>query len=253
MPHLAIECSSLACSVSLLDRAKVIQSLALDGKTGSLQGLALLIQNILSPKSDVVAPPFLLSVTAGPGSFTGLRVGLATAKSLAYAWDIPVIPVDTLHAIALRTAKEFSMEGREYWLVTVMNAFRKQVFAAAWQVDAKGLLTRRKCSQVVDAAQWIADPWESLAVPIVNKFRDHLGSDNPTIRISGPGLKCYRPAESERSSIVDSQLWEPRSVEVGEIGWEKFSRGEISNSLTLAANYLRQSAAEEFKRTRDSS
>lgn len=253
MRHLAIECSAIGGSVSLLDGPNEVRSLSLESNVGSIQGLAALTQKLLTSDGAVTVPPTLISVTTGPGSFTGIRVGLATVKSLAFAWKIPVVSVDTLHAIARRIANASANARQPFHLVTVINAFRKQVFAAGWQVVPGGCMHQKRLSQVVDASRWVEDPWGSLSqfaeAPLysTSTVSAEANCSNQPVYVSGPGLRNYTPATAARCELVLPELWEPRSQEVGQIGWEKLLRGEVSSAISLAANYLRSSAAEEKK------
>ena len=99
----------------------------------------------------------------------------------------------------------------------------------------------------------MAEPWESLAASAVTENdQDSIGG-GLCIRIAGTGLRNYLPSEAANCEVVSHELWEPRSIEVGQIGWEKFLRGEFSSATSLAANYIRHSAAEEKKRVGDNS
>ena len=100
MTNLAIECSGTAGSVALFDGENPICYSDLDTSFSSVRTLAGEIERVMRGQPK----PSFISVTNGPGSFTGLRVGLTTAKMLALAWNVPVMPVDTLQAIALRAS-----------------------------------------------------------------------------------------------------------------------------------------------------
>ena len=141
MTNLAIECSGTAGSVALFDGDARIAYADLDPAIGSVRSLAGAIEAIVRERET----PKFLSVTNGPGSFTGLRVGLTTAKMLALAWGIPVVPVDTLQAVALRAHQVVCGEQKTHTcqstlFVSVINAFRGQVFANAVRFDQAGRL-----------------------------------------------------------------------------------------------------------------
>ena len=134
MTNLAIECSGTAGSVALFDGETPICYTPLDASFSSVCTLASEIERIIRGRTK----PSVISVTNGPGSFTGLRVGLTTAKMLGLAWDIPIVPVDTLQAIALRAHEAEPQSQAVDAVLAFMNAFRGQVFANAVQFVEPG-------------------------------------------------------------------------------------------------------------------
>lgn len=257
MLHLAIECSGTAGSVAVFDGVRQLAYQALPDDASSVQRLAPTIDTSL--KSLGIAAPGLISVTSGPGSFTGLRVGMATAKMLSMAWDCPIVGVDSLATISLRTSAEVCSAGQPAIIFAVMNAFRKQVFAAAWyrcphdsadqacQAELKLLAN----SQILDATTWMDSGGESLqlepqtAWPAAPSF------------VSGPGLRQYpwaqatapfphvTPGNYPGNTIVPSEYWHPRAIEVAKLGWAAYRDGQSLTADRLTANYIRASAAEE--------
>ena len=238
MTNLAIECSGTAGSVALFDGDVRIAYADLDSKVGSVRSLAGAIDTVVRSAGR----PKFVSVTNGPGSFTGLRVGLTTAKMLAMAWKIPVVPVDTLQAIALRArlAKEqnqASAESPDAIFIAVLNAFRGQVFASALQFDQIGRLSVLARSTVLDAELWRQDPAASLGVS-GSPF-----SDCPKF-VSGPGLSSYA-VSCPNVCVVDAELWQPTATEVAALGNRVFAASGGTTAALLQPNYIRASAAEE--------
>jgi tRNA threonylcarbamoyladenosine biosynthesis protein TsaB len=76
----------------------------------------------------------LIAVGVGPGTFTGLRIGIATARALAQALSIPIVGVSTLQSLALNALARPEGDGVET-VTAVLDARRKEVFAAAWRID----------------------------------------------------------------------------------------------------------------------
>ena len=248
MRHLAIECSGFGGSVSLFSGDVEVISQELPQDRGSVQSLAPAILNIFQNESIEPQSLSFLSVTSGPGSFTGLRVGLTTAKMLAFAWRLPIVGVDTLECLARRAALQHPQSSG--LVVPIINAFRKQVFAGAWQFNGDGCLSLRIPSRVVDADTWLHAPWRSL----MDDAADLHSPESQPLLVTGPGLRQYTPracaAELPRWQISPESTWDPRSIEVALIGLEKFHRGETNTAENLSANYVRQSAAEEVRQAR---
>lgn len=258
--HLAIECSGLGGSIALLRGSELVDQRSLPEELSSVQCLASCIRESLS---TATARPDFLSVTAGPGSFTSLRVGLATAKMLGYAWGVPIAGVDSLHAIAMRAFREPASDATaEKLIIPVMNAFRKQVFSAVYLTQPGGLKTLTE-ALVVDAPAWLADP---LGTMTGNRKSDESLKSSLLVGaveigryvsnkqlVTGPGLKTYpivesAQLESDQLVLAPESLWQPAAVDVGRIGWELFLSGKAVTSSDLQPNYVRQSAAEEAMR-----
>lgn len=236
MKNLAIECSGTAGSVALFEDQQLMYFAELSPNLGSVQTLA----PVLSELVTHFGSPDLISVTVGPGSFTGLRVGLSTAKALAFAWKLPVAGVDSLKASALRVAALTPPPDAR--ILPVINAFRGQLFAAAYiidgtaQIDNTVRLNAIAQSQVVDASRWSQDPLATLGLD--------ADSGRP-LYITGPGLRNIQFSEPWRVHQAPESAWHPTAVEVGQLGWDCLRCGNVSDADSLQPNYLRASAAEE--------
>lgn len=235
MTNLAIECSGTAGSVGLFDSGNPICYSDLDTSFSSVRTLAREIERILHGQNK----PDLISVTNGPGSFTGLRVGLTTAKMLAMAWNIPVVPVDTLQAIALRARGVLPHAQSTAPILAVINAFRGQVFATAVQFLDARVPQVLSPSCVLDSAAWSTNPLDALACDV----------KATTVFVSGPGLKQYPLANNFNGGVhIESlpiEVWNPTATEVSHLGQIGFDVGLAKNAYTLEPNYIRASAAEE--------
>ena len=227
--------------MAVLEGARCLAESPLPADVSSIQALAPTIARLLreagSSKIECV------SITNGPGSFTSLRVGLATAQMLGFAWQIPVVPICSLRAIAFRASEQLRVEPARggVWVVAVLNAFRKQVFAASWWCCKSAGMQPIAVPQVVDADVWISHPLESLQ----RSSGDDDGDGE--VLITGPGLEIYRP-ETAGVRLAPADLWWPRAADVGQLGWQALQRGEFLEPAELRANYVRTSAAEEKMR-----
>ncbi len=271
MFQLAIECSGQTGSVAVLDCQMVVAAIELPPQVGSVQSLAPAIAKILSDTGlrglavGEKQPIEWISVTCGPGSFTGLRAGLATAKMLAWAWGIPVVPVDTLHVIAAQVAgdadnstaerratlnstaeRRTTLERRTIVVVPVLNAFRKQVFTAAWRIPAAGPASQLAPPQVLDASLWQAAPLAAqIGLPAGRSTEEIAIEKDVEVVVAGPGLRTYQPLPECAVHMADESLWEPTAAWVGKLGWLGFQLGQAVTAEDLLPNYVRRSAAEE--------
>lgn len=273
MIHLAIECSGMHGSVAILRGIELLECRLLPHDRSSVQSMALQIQCLLEQTGQ---SPEFISVTHGPGSFTGLRVGLTTAKMLGLAWNVPIVAVDTLEVMAEQVAGFYS--GEPALVVPVLNAFRRQVFVGGWlscepqdELHRAAGFRQVALSQVVDATAWAASPCPpqaslstsevpgqevimstavNLPNPDLTPHNCNRNSFDPCkkIVVVGPGLLNYRPAQRCCHCNLPVEVIEdihPLASAVGLVGWRKHQLGCVESALTLSANYVRASAAEE--------
>lgn len=172
--------------------------------------------------------PQFVSIADGPGSFTGLRIGVATAKTLSYALDLPLVAVDALAAIAAATLHKHPGAPS---LCVATDAYRGQVFVGTF--EAAELLPS------VDSvpADWTAHP-PSVKVLSGPEWNQLLGNLPSHTRFAGD-LKPLRDRIHDR---LDRDC---DAVGVGLLGIRAAARGAFVDPLGLVPRYLRMSAAEE--------
>ncbi|MDR0957760.1 MAG: tRNA (adenosine(37)-N6)-threonylcarbamoyltransferase complex dimerization subunit type 1 TsaB [Clostridiales bacterium] len=119
---LAIDASGTACSVAVSDGGKIIGEIFADFKKDHSVSLMPAIDSLLVRLETNISEMDYIAATSGPGSFTGVRIGAATAKGLAYASGKKIIPVSSLDALASNISGEF--------VVPVMDARRGEVYCA---------------------------------------------------------------------------------------------------------------------------
>ena len=162
----------------------------------------------------------LVAVTTGPGSFTGLRIGVTFAKVFAYAVGCQVLGVNTLEVIASRAPREASA----FWVV--LDAQRQQLFAAAFARFERGELVSSQPTHVVDVEAWL----ENLS---------------PGNTVTGPALAKLRARLPAEVRALDAGLWQPTAEAVGTLAWKSYSAGRRDDVFTLVPQYFRRTAAEE--------
>lgn len=264
MLTLSIECSGTAGSIALHNNLPQfaepdeIAYLELKDGIGSVQTLAPAINELVQVYlTGSPGQPDQIAVTMGPGSFTGLRVGLSTAKMLSFAWQIPLVGVDTLHAIALRAAEAVASSAQPELSSTiflpVINAFRGQVFTCAIRfVELQGVPSARKRlrverlsqSVVIDAKLWCNAPLQSLRESLPTEL--HF-TETRTI-LCGPGLEVFQ-ANDPQCETLPSSLWQPTAREVYRVALDSANVCQLSSAEQLMPNYIRASAAEEKMKT----
>jgi tRNA threonylcarbamoyladenosine biosynthesis protein TsaB len=221
MRILALETVDSTGSVAALEDQRVIAEQPLDARQRSAQSLAPGIAQLLERVGWRAADVELVAVATGPGSFTGLRIGVTTAKVFAYAVGCQVIGVHTLLAIASRApadAGPFSV---------VLDAQRNELFVADFSRRADGELVEQDTTRVVACQAWV----ESLPAGAV---------------VTGPGLaKITEQVLTKDMVVLDPALWAPTAGVVGAVGWRLFSAGQRTEVFDLLPQYFRRTAAEE--------
>lgn len=249
MRNLAIECSGLSTGVALSDGGHPLVVRNLPANLSSVRSLAATLEDLCAESDIRHNLPQFISVSIGPGSFTSLRVGLATAKMLAMAWDIPLAGVDTLQVIAHQIEVHSPADASPIrYVVPLLNAFRRQVFVAAWRFEAASDPVCVVASTVVDAADWIERPLDALQQKSV-QLRSRLANDPidppPQWVVAGPGLKDYPPKNWTHLQAANADCWLPRVETVARLGWKQFVDGQVCSAIDLLPKYVRASAAEE--------
>lgn len=191
------------------------------------------LQRCLDASSASYGALDAFAVATGPGSFTGVRVGLATVKALAEAFRKPIAGISRLLAIATTAA------GDEEWIASVADAGRGELFGALYRSGKEG--------PALHGSEMVGPPSElvsevSRVVPQGGVRWGALDAD----------ALLGAPAWNSRARHGDAlQLVEPVLAPVlGRIGYERFRHGELTDALHLDANYVRRSDAERFWKAR---
>ena len=219
---LAFETSAKAASVALFDGETLLgESYQNTGLTHS-QTLMVMAQDLISQCGHTPAEITHTAVAAGPGSFTGVRIGVAAAKGFAWGKEIPCYGVSTLEAMAL---------GLGVWegtVVCAMDARRSQVYNATFEAK-NGELTRIREDRAISLADLEAD-LQSVQSPI------YLVGDGAAL--------CKRTITGLNLILPPQWRQHQRAVGVGLAAIAAINRGEAGDAATLSPNYLRLSQAE---------
>jgi tRNA threonylcarbamoyladenosine biosynthesis protein TsaB len=220
---LAIESSGRHGSIALLsgdvECADVVSQIALGGEERTAQILAPRIRSMLRESNWSSTSVDLVAVAVGPGSFTGLRIGVTTAKKIAYAANTALIGVNTLEAIAAQAPTD---EGR---LWAVLDAQRQELFAASFDQSSAGLTIQCQ-THIITVDSWLAalQPGDRVSGPALGRIGSHLPS----------GVHS-----------LSEDLWQPMATSIGRLAWKKFQTGHRDDLWQLLPQYYRSSAAEE--------
>ena len=175
-----------------------------------------------------------IAVTTGPGSFTGLRIGLATAKGLALARSKPLIGIPTLDAIA------HNVSWRPDLICPILNARKGEVYAAFYQ---GGTYSARRLTD------YLALSPDNL-IKMAHQLMEETGCRSVTVL--GDGVNEYRPVLIDslgEALISPPEYWLPRVSAVGNLAVGRWLSGQLDDLFSLIPTYVRQSEA-EIKRAR---
>ena len=221
---LAFETSAKAGSVALMDEKKLLgESYQNTGLTHS-QTLMTMAQDLLescgyAPK-DVTA----VAVAAGPGSFTGVRIGVAAAKGYAWGGELPCYGVSTLEAMASQLG---IWQG---YVCPVMDARRSQVYNALFHVECG------KCTRIR----------EDRAISLGDLGEELQNLQEPIFLVGDGSILCYNTLLERVPRLVLplEHRMHQRACGVALVAREMILRGEEADPAALTPNYLRLSQAE---------
>ena len=212
---LGIETSTRAAGVALVSDEKILAEISQESKLYHSENLLPQIEQVLNiakvEKVDAVA------VSIGPGSFTGLRIGLAAAKALAYAWKVPIIGVPTLHALAYH----FPLTSAT--VMTLIDAQKNSAYVQSFKNAAPiDEVTVKPIAEILTAAGELGEV--ILCGDVLNKIK------------SLPDNVTFAP--------INSRM--PRAVNVAICGKILLDAGKVGNVMDMEPLYLRRSEAEEL-------
>ena len=221
---LALETSGRIGSIALLrataDGVGLVEERTLPASERTARSLLPSVQSLLADHSWKAADLELVATTTGPGSFTGLRIGVVAAKTLSYALGAKLVGVHTLAAMAAN----IDVQPRPVW--TILDAQREELFVARFE-------------QGVDLAAVAAPPTEILSIA------DWLARLQPGDVVAGPPLTKLRERVPAGVDVIDEALWHPSAAATGRLAIELAGRGVTTPPLELVPHYYRKSAAEE--------
>lgn len=233
MRILAIETSDKTGSVAAMADGNLLAELILDHTQRSAQSLAPAMQTLLKQVGWLPNDVQLVAVSIGPGSFTGLRVGVTAAKVFAYAVNAEVLAVSTLEVIAANaqggTAGLPSSVVAPSPISVVIDAQRGELVVQTFVFQPDGFPEAIGPEELLDADTWLA----------------RLDSQSPNQVVTGPGLARLVDRLPPAVQSLDPALWQPRAAVVGRLAIRYHAQGRRDDLWKLVPHYYRRSAAEE--------
>lgn len=218
---LGIETSGRCGSIALCCGDECLAERSLE-RTGRRHARTLVteVDDVLRQSAVTARDCHLVAVSIGPGSFTGLRVGVVFAKTFAYATGASITAVDTLQCVAQVCPAEVSH------VYAIANAQRNELFVGDYVREEGDWWVRQGDITIEDADVWCAQ----------------RSSDDV---VTGPGVEKIEERLSSRCRLLESSDREPRASIVALLGARHLLAGQLSDAWSLEPFYLRRSAAEE--------
>ena len=219
---LALDSTAVVASVALCrDNTPIAAFTVKNGNTHS-ETLLPMVESVLKCAGYTVDDVDLFACSVGPGSFTGVRIGVSTVKGLAFGKNKPCVAVSTLEALAENLVPQSGI------LCPVMNARRGQVYNALFRYENGEL--RRLC--------------EDRAIAAVDLEAELLMLGEP-VSLSGDGVdEISRLCHEIAPECISEHLVDQNAVSVAKCACRAYSRGEVCTDATLSPIYLRLPQAE---------
>ena len=231
MKILAFETSAKAASVALLDQGKLLGECYQNTGMTHSQTLMVMAEDLLKTAGLTAQDVDAVAVAAGPGSFTGVRIGVAAAKGLAWGRQIPCYGVSTLESMAR------NLGVWQGYVVPAMDARRSQVYTAIFHAE-KGMLTRLE---------------EDMAISL-EELKEKIKNFAEPVFLVGDGANlCYNTLLEEVTGLVlpPEHRMHQRAAGVALAAQVLIGAGEPGNGAELTPNYLRLSQAERERAARE--
>ena len=231
MKILAFETSAKAASVALMENGKLLgESYQNTGLTHS-QTLMVMAEDLLKTCNLTAKDVNAVAVAAGPGSFTGVRIGVAAAKGFAWGGELPCYGVSTLEAMAR------NLGVYQGYVIPAMDARRNQVYTAIFYAE-NGRLNRLEEDMAISLAE--------LGGKIKN-FQENI------FLVGDGAVLCYNTLLEEVPGLVlpPEHRLHQRAAGVALTAQAMMDAGETGNAAELTPNYLRLSQAERERLARE--
>ena len=222
MKILVIDTSGPVCGTAVMDGQKVYSEFTAQNRNTHSASLMPMVEAALDAAGTAVGDLEAVAAVTGPGSFTGVRIGVATAKGLAHGAGLPCIPVDALEALAV-SAGDF-----DGIVCPIQDARAGQVYGAAF----------RKGERLTDDAPMKLEEFLDQVEPMGERFL-----------FVGDGTPVYREAIAVR--LGERAVFAPAFrcfLRPSAAGWIALEKGRLTDYLGLQATYLRPPNAKKNKK-----
>lgn len=241
MKILGIDSSGMVASVAIVQDDVIIAEYTMNHKKTHSETLLPMIDEIVKTSETKLEELDAIAIAAGPGSFTGLRIGAATAKGLAMAVDKPIIPIKTCEGLA------FNMWGAEGLVCPIIDARRNQVYTGLYRVKGNvEVILEQQPMDIHELIEYIND---------YSKQREASeGGPAEGVTFLGDGVAIYKDVIWKEIDIpcqmAPAIMNRQRGASIASYGELLYKEGATINADDFAPEYLRKSQAERVRESK---
>ncbi len=241
MKILGIDSSGMVASVAIVQDDVIIAEYTMNHKKTHSETLLPMIDEIVKTSETKLEELDAIAIAAGPGSFTGLRIGAATAKGLAMAVDKPVIPIKTCEGLA------YNMWGAEGLICPIIDARRNQVYTGLYRVKGNvEVILEQQPMDIHELIEYINDYSKKLA--------ESEGGPIEGVTILGDGVAIYQDVIWDEIDVpckmAPAIMNRQRGASIASYGELLYKEGKYINADDFAPEYLRKSQAERVRESK---
>jgi tRNA threonylcarbamoyladenosine biosynthesis protein TsaB len=214
---LSIDTSTACCSVALHQDGLLLGCYELFTERTSAAMLTTLIRDVVTHAGSELTQLDAIAVAKGPGSYTGLRIAVSTAKGLCFALDKPLLAVNTLQAMATQIQ---AFLPAEYILCPMIDARRMEVYCALYQPDGREV--QPTSAQIIDE----------------NSFINWL-ERGPVVFFGDGAAKCQVLLGRHQNALFPGKNVVPSARTIGQLATLAFNEGQFENLATFEPFYLK--------------
>ncbi|QGG49102.1 tRNA (adenosine(37)-N6)-threonylcarbamoyltransferase complex dimerization subunit type 1 TsaB [Heliorestis convoluta] len=226
---LGLDCSTTVTTIAIVSDEKVIAETFLHTQGTHSERLMPALEQTLALSRCKLSDLHGFAVAIGPGSFTGLRIALASVKGMAHPLGLPVVAIPTLDALARNIAHSSA------FICPILDARKSEVYTALYEAEGEGMkrLSPYEALSPQQLIQQLESKWKEQKKPIL-----FLGDAVPVYR------SYLEEAMGPSALFAPPELAYPRGSQVARLGWQRLQSGEEDSLHELAPLYIRPSEAE---------
>ncbi len=214
---LSLDTSTAACSVALHNQGILLGSYELFTERTSSAMLTTLLQDVVQQTGYSFEQVDAVAVAKGPGSYTGLRIGVSTAKGLCFALDKPLLAINTLTAMVEQIRFYFPAD---HLLCPLIDARRMEVYCALY--DTNGQEVQPTSAQIIDESS----------------FQNWL-AQSPVVFFGDGAAKCRTVLDKQANAIFSDASVVPSARTIGKLATDAFLNGRFEDLATFEPFYLK--------------